>query len=119
SKIKQELGFDVQSHRSVDADLLKTSIAKSTLQILNKAFTSIDFVKLSMNRLNDTEDFLTIPFIGGATELIMEDYTKSLDNFVLETSMQRGYIPFARAMNSSAGRRSGLMGVYVTTDVMI
>ena len=118
-RLNNGLGKDVLSQRSVDAAFLRSYIAKNTLKILDKAFSSIQFVNIGMSRSEESGGSLSIPFIGGATELIMEDYTKSLDHFVLETSMQKGYVPFARALNSSAGVRSGLMGVYVTKDIMI
>jgi RHS repeat-associated protein len=101
--------------RGLDGAWLKKFLGTAALKVAQKTFAVIEMVNIGMTNKDRP---LTVPFIGAATGLIVDDMVASSDELTIEVAVQQGYLPLARVMNSSVGRRSGLVGVYVTTETM-
>ena len=104
--------------RSLDGKLLKSILTTSVLKSLEKMFTVIDIYSMAMMPVNGNNLMLEIPMIGGISQLIVGDAVASSDAIKLDIASKSGYVPLARVLNSSVGRRSGLVGVYVSEQTL-
>jgi RHS repeat-associated protein len=104
--------------RHLDGVLLKNILSGALLHSLDKLFTVIDIYSMAMMSVNGNKSMLEIPMIGGVSQLIVGDAVANSDEVSLTVAGSQGYIPMARMLNSSVGRRSGLVGVYVTEETL-
>ena len=104
--------------RHLDGLFLKKFLSTAILHMLDKMFTVIDIYNLGKFGVEGNQSQIPIPILGDATQLIVDDAVASSDEVVLSTAASQGYVPLARVLNSSVGRRSGLVGVYVSEQTM-
>lgn len=110
--------FNPTLSRHLDGKFLKNFVVGSILELLDRSFEYINFYSIGKDAGKGSEAPLEVPFIGGVTQMLVDDMVKSSDEQIMSVSINQGYQSFARVMNSSVGRRSGLIGGYVTKEVM-
>jgi RHS repeat-associated protein len=104
--------------RKLDGKFLKNFVIGSVLELLDKSFQYINFYNIGKDVGKGSDAQLEIPFIGGVTQMVVDDIVRSSDQQIMDVALKSGYVHFARVMNSSVGRRSSLVGAYVTKEVM-
>jgi len=104
--------------RHLDGLYLKKFLSTSILYMLDKMFTVIDIYNLGKFGIDGNQSQIPIPILGDASQLIVDDVVANSDEVTLSTAASQGYVPLARVLNSSVGRRSGLVGVYVSEQTM-
>ncbi|MGN6495710.1 MAG: DUF6443 domain-containing protein [Agriterribacter sp.] len=104
--------------RQLDGKLLKNILGGAVLQTIDRALTVLDYYNIGKSGTQGSEAPLEIPFIGGTLQFLVDDMVANSDQAMLDVASKQGYVSFARVMNSSVGRRSGLVGVYASEEVM-
>jgi len=103
---------------SLSGAILRNRITGTLLKYMEKMFTVIDIYNVAMMGVNGNTSPLELPVIGGLSQLIIGDEVANSDEVSLEVAAQSGYVALARMLNSSVGRRSGLVGVYVSGQTL-
>ena len=104
--------------RRLDGQLLKNILGGAVLNIIDRTLTVVDFYNIANSSGKGSDAPLEIPFIGATLQILVDDMVAQSDQAILDVASKQGYVPLARVMNSSVGRRSGLVGVYATEEVM-
>ena len=71
---------------------------------------------MGINSNKGGEGDINVPIIDGATDIMVAQMAMDTDDMFLEAAFKSGYTATARIMNSSTGRRSGLVGGYINAD---
>jgi hypothetical protein len=113
-------GKALLNNKTINSLLKKAGIAGTIKEIFEGDVTVIDFVKMSMSLNNNDPNapLIEIPVVGGLVDALVKDMVAESDHDIFIRALNKGYKDVARVMNSEAGKRSNLMGVYATASQM-
>ncbi|HLP39530.1 RHS repeat-associated core domain-containing protein [Lacibacter sp.] len=115
TRINSNYVDDIRNGYNIDGKILRKQLIKGITEALSDVFTFIDAGNLALSQENGE---LSVPYIGGVTEMYVHNYVLDIDKTHFDAAFKQGYLHTARIMASGVGTRSGLIGVYTSKEVM-
>jgi RHS repeat-associated protein len=105
----------------IDGKVLGSIFGRKLFNAIDHSFMAIDFYKNVRQLDRDSpKEPLTHPLIPGAMSDFITEHVENSDLSILRLAVANGYSDMAALLNNSqVGGRTGIFGVYVTSDEML